>query len=345
MDNLTVRDRVVLDAMRRAMVQVAKVFDPALDEADVKISFDALGTTHHEAGTLWMGDAPQTSVTNPDGRFHAVSNAFVGDLSVLPTAGSANPMLPGIALARRLAKHLVPEGDGRLQADPAKPKPFRLPASESPVVRPEQPPADAEGFSPLFDGTTSFWRMAGKGQFFVIGDTLQSLPGNDLGLIWCTIPTPADFVLRLEWLVAPRDEISTFVENSGVFVRFPHPDSKSYHNPAWVPVDYGFEIQIDPEGRAPDGRTDVPEYRTGAVYGLQGHSQRPSAPSGRWNEMEIQANGQNYKVAVNGEQTADFVYEGDARGAPSTAASPSYIGVQAYGGAKAAFRNIRIKAI
>ena len=37
---------------------------------------DRIGTTHHEAGTLWMGDDPTTSVTNPHGRFHAVTNAY-----------------------------------------------------------------------------------------------------------------------------------------------------------------------------------------------------------------------------------------------------------------------------
>src|SRR5512136_2559288 len=35
---------------------------------------DGLGTTHHETGTLWMGDDPAKSVTSPDGRFHFVTN-------------------------------------------------------------------------------------------------------------------------------------------------------------------------------------------------------------------------------------------------------------------------------
>jgi hypothetical protein len=37
---------------------------------------DGMGTTHHEAGPLCMGDDPNTSVTNSDGRFHFVSNAY-----------------------------------------------------------------------------------------------------------------------------------------------------------------------------------------------------------------------------------------------------------------------------
>ena len=34
------------------------------------------GRTYHEAGTLWMGDNPATSVTNDVGRFHHVNNAY-----------------------------------------------------------------------------------------------------------------------------------------------------------------------------------------------------------------------------------------------------------------------------
>ncbi|MDP8929178.1 MAG: DUF1080 domain-containing protein, partial [Actinomycetota bacterium] len=342
---LTEWDRQLFDTMCKAMVEVARVFDPELENPDIWV--DPLGSTHHEAGTLWMGDDPQRSVTNPYGRFHGVANAFVADLSVLPTVGSANPMLPGIALTRRLAKHLVPEGDGRLPGDPTPIRPYQVdPEKETPVTFPELAAEDSEGFQPLFDGRSiAFWRMAGKGQPFVVGDSLQLMPGNDLGLLWCTIPTPADFVLRLEWFLAPRDDAEVFVENSGVFVRFPHPDSKGFHNPAWVPVFHGFEIQIDPQGRAPDGRLDVAEFRTGAVYSFAGPDHRPDAPAGRWNRMEIRAQGQTYHVSINDQQTAEFTYDGDDRGQPSTDQTPRYIGVQAYGGAKAAFRNIRIKQL
>jgi hypothetical protein len=63
-----------------------------------------LGTTYHECGTLWMGDNPATSVTDTDGRFHHVSNAYVCDQSLFPTSGSANPVLTGLTLARRVAE-------------------------------------------------------------------------------------------------------------------------------------------------------------------------------------------------------------------------------------------------
>jgi len=89
---------------------------------------DGLGTTHHEAGVLKMGDKPATdnSVTDENCRFHGVKNAFVAGPALFPTIGSANPMLTGIALARRLGDHLLP------QPKPAAPEP---------------------GFTDLFDGT------------------------------------------------------------------------------------------------------------------------------------------------------------------------------------------------
>ncbi len=65
-----------------------------------------LGTTYHEAGTLWMGDNAATSVTDPVGRFHHLANAYACDQSIFPTVGSVNPALTGLTLARRLAEEL-----------------------------------------------------------------------------------------------------------------------------------------------------------------------------------------------------------------------------------------------
>src|SRR4029453_15258808 len=70
---------------------------------------DGLGTTHHEAGTLWMGDDPAPPVTNSDPRFHRLPNAYALGPALQPTVGSPNPMLTSVALGRRLADHLVPQ--------------------------------------------------------------------------------------------------------------------------------------------------------------------------------------------------------------------------------------------
>jgi choline dehydrogenase-like flavoprotein len=67
---------------------------------------DSLGTTHHEAGTLFMG-APGASYTDEFGKLHAMQNVYVVGPAVFPTLGSANPSLTALALARRTAQHLA----------------------------------------------------------------------------------------------------------------------------------------------------------------------------------------------------------------------------------------------
>src|SRR5262249_15752550 len=116
----TQRDEDLWNAMDEAADDVAKVFAngvsyevfdppqgtpkqifslPPGDPASTKQPFpkrrDAMGTTHHEAGPLWMGTLSTNSVTNEDCRFHHVSNAFVAGPAVFPTLGSPNPMLTG----------------------------------------------------------------------------------------------------------------------------------------------------------------------------------------------------------------------------------------------------------
>src|SRR6266480_4102626 len=54
---------------------------------------DGLGTTHHEAGTLRMGDNANDSVTDVNCRFHGVKNTYTAGPALFPTNGSPNPML------------------------------------------------------------------------------------------------------------------------------------------------------------------------------------------------------------------------------------------------------------
>jgi choline dehydrogenase-like flavoprotein len=68
---------------------------------------DGLGTTYHEAGTLWMGTNPATSVTDTNGQFHNVANAFCADQSLFVTVGSVNPTLTGLVLARKVSQAAV----------------------------------------------------------------------------------------------------------------------------------------------------------------------------------------------------------------------------------------------
>lgn len=69
----------------------------------------------HHMGTTRMGSDPRTSVVNRDGRLHGVDNVYMAGASVLPTSGCANPTFTLVALAIRLARHLLeaaPTGRG-----------------------------------------------------------------------------------------------------------------------------------------------------------------------------------------------------------------------------------------
>jgi hypothetical protein len=269
---------------------------------------DGLGTTHHEAGTLWMGDDPARSVTDGDARFHDITNAYALGPSVQPTVGSTNPMLSSIALGRRLANHLVPLA-----------------------------PSSGEAPRSLFNGQNlDGWELAGQGSFVVADGALHGTGGADLGLLWSTTPTSADFVLRCEWRQSRADD------NSGVFVRFPNPNSKGYDNTAYVAVHFGFEVQIDETG-APDG---ADQHRTGAIYDEpnQAFTLQPALPVGQWNAYEIRVQGETFTVELNGVQVTQFTNPYADRGLPSRPDAPSFIGLQSHTGV-VAFRNIEVEAV
>jgi choline dehydrogenase-like flavoprotein len=298
------------DAMDAAADQVATVLAGGSTFEVLNRQRDGLGTTHHEAGTLRMGTDPATSATNAECRLHHVENGYVAGPALWPTIGSPNPMLTGVALARRLGDHIVP----------------------APVA-----PTVEQGFTALFDGyRMNNWRMAGDGRFLIVDAGLEAKPSGGLGLLWNTTPLPPDFVLKLEW-IRYRDD-----DNSGVFVRFPDPDSKGYQNTAWVAVNFGFEIQIDETAR-PDG---APYHRTGAIYAEpnQQFNLQPSRPAGQWNEYEIYVQGQSYTVLLNGVQVTHFENPHPDRGIATTPSAPSYFGLQAHTG-RVTFRNIRIQAL
>jgi choline dehydrogenase-like flavoprotein len=283
---------------------------------------DGLGTTHHEAGSLAVGANPAQSVTDADTKFFGVTNLYAAGPAVFPTVGSPNPMLTGTALARRLADTLAQFA----------------------------PPAPDPGFTMLFDGTSlNGWRMStirnqpghdDPGRFIIVDGALEAVTGTDLGLLWHTMPTSANFILKLEWRTWRADD------NSGVFLRFPDPSSKNYNNTAFVAVDSGFEVQIDQLGQ-PDG---AGIHKTGAVYAFQGPTSFPARPLGDWNAYEIKVSGQHYTVTLNGTLVTDFTFVpgSDAahpdRGLATTIAVPRYIGLQTHTG-RVAFRKIQIKAI
>lgn len=275
-----------------------------------------------------MGEDSNTSVTDDLGKFYESDNLYALGPCLLPTMGSPNPMLSGVALSRRTGDRLVP----------------------TPIPNPLE-----DTYQYLFDGTEatfSKWQLAGGGAFALVDGMIaaQPDPNGELGLLY--FPKQfSDFNLRLEFRL--KDVAN---DNSGVFVRFRDPRLpvpgrdgvlRPYNNQHWVAVDTGFEIQID-EAARPFG---LDKNHTAAIYDIptepggiafQNYMRGPALNSGAWNELEIEVIGQHYVVRLNGQETTRFDNVDGYRGKPASADPQSgVIGLQAHTG-RVAFRNIRV---
>jgi len=242
---------------------------------------DGVGTTHHEAGTLWMGATPAESVTDLNGRFHHKTNVYVAGPALFPTLGSANPSLTGLTLARRTATAIASSALGL------------------------QP-----GFRSLGTGGLKGWHMAGPGGFMELGGNIIESFGG-IGLLWYAAEEFDDFVLRVDWRASDR------FDNSGVFIRFPALGSTDPANDWKLAVEKGYEVQIDDRGFNPDtGGLDDPRHQTGAIYGIAAAAHLASNPVGQWNSFEIEARGRNIRVSLNGALVSELAGDGSraARG-------------------------------
>ncbi len=323
----TINDRVTWDAMDELADDVRALIVGTSTSEDLGRYRDGIGTTHHEAGTLWMGTDPTRSVTTPDGRFHNVVNAYALGPALLPTVGSPGPMLSGVALARRLGDHLV---------------------------APLPPPDLEDGFEWLFDGTAAtfgHWLQAGPGSMFLDEDErlVTARPGSDIGLWFFGDRGFADFVLRLQFRIEAQSD------NTGVFVRFRDPRSAPPDpvdpwlraNPARIAVHTGFEVQVDDLAR--DDGADC--CRTGALYDIattgesatQTYSRGSALQPGAWNDYEITVSGDSYAVRLNDHVTSVYANPDPARGVSADQdASSGFIGLQQHTG-NVSFRAVRIR--
>jgi 3-keto-disaccharide hydrolase/GMC oxidoreductase len=325
---------------------------------------DDLGTTHHDAGTMRMGDNIADAVTNDFGRVHDTTNCYVAGPALFPTTGSPNPMLTGVALGRRT-------GD-------------LLNASVLPGPDPIVSPQSEAGFRPLFDGTAatfSKWRLAGPagGGMLHLNGEMLSYGDGALRLFFYATETFADFTLRLQFKIFDQAR-----HNSGVFIRFPRPTlalppalaqrvgnepSFDPNNPAWRPVIAGFEVQVDDNAIGDSGKdfygirpepNGLYKNRTGAIYKIQAgdriwHENRnepavqnytpgPPLMPGIWFEYEIVVQGDDYTVFLTNTQTGERTQTTSFHNTDAERGrSPGFIGVQPYSGNVVAWRHIRIK--
>ncbi|MFB2898419.1 family 16 glycoside hydrolase [Aerosakkonemataceae cyanobacterium BLCC-F50] len=294
---------------------------------------DGLGTTYHESGTLWMGTDYTQSVTDVNGRFHHVSNAYCVDQAIFTTVGSANPVPTGLALSRKIARSIIER--------------YTEVANVS----------DEPGFETIYQGNfkADGWEIAASGSqnFFDVQN--QSIPvlgagvadkNVGLGVLWFTRKKYKNFILKLEWKAF---EIEA---NSGIFLRTPEPKvlDDSFYNSST-------EIQIDDRGY--DFGNNIygsPLHKTGSVYEVfpaqkwaaKVISHRNSGKSGYWNSYEIKVQNNQIEVKLNGHlvsagtfpELLEFAAPSDGK----KKRSEGFIGLQCHTEV-VQFRNIRIKEL
>lgn len=73
----------------------------------------------HICGTMSMGRDPHTSVVDGYGRAHDHDNLFIVSTGVLPTAGTCNSTLTGLAVALRTVQHILEQSNLRAPAEAA----------------------------------------------------------------------------------------------------------------------------------------------------------------------------------------------------------------------------------
>ena len=134
---------------------------------------------------------------------------------------------------------------------------------------------NSDGFTDLIDGVSlSGWNIIGSANW-VIGNGI--VEGNKPNGFLVSTKTYKNFVIKAEFYA----ESNT---NSGIFIRCQDPNKVSQST--------CYEINIW------DTRPEQ-AYATGAIVDVAKVDPVPKA-GGRWNTMEIVANGSNFKVMMNG---------------------------------------------
>jgi hypothetical protein len=149
--------------------------------------------------------------------------------------------------------------------------------------------AQADEWKQLFDGKDlTGWKHVGPGSMTVEDGLIRTHGG--MGLLYWTGGKLGDCVIRVVYKMRDHND------NSGVFIRIPIEPREE-----WMPVHYGYEVQIDNEAAGED------EYHiTGMLYSLTKPRARPGKPGPEWNTMEITLDGPRTVVVLNGVKVTDY---------------------------------------
>jgi Domain of Unknown Function (DUF1080) len=144
----------------------------------------------------------------------------------------------------------------------------------------------------LFDGKDLVgWKHVGPGEMTVADGLIRTQGG--MGLLYWTGGKLGDCLIRVVYKMRDHND------NSGVFIRIPIEPRE-----AWMPVHYGYEVQIDNE---PEKSNEDEYHVTGTLYSLTKPLARPGKPGPEWNTMEITLDGPRTIVVLNGMKVTDYV--------------------------------------
>lgn len=167
------------------------------------------------------------------------------------------------------------------------------------------------GWTTLFDGKSlNGWNRVGDANWEIVEGAVQATKGSTSFLV--TSGSYDNFQITLEFWASDD-------ANSGVFIRCQDPKDITATN--------AYEVNIY------DKRPD-PAYRTGAIVDVAKPMVNLNA-GGRWNTLDITAQGTKLIVIMNGMKTVDVDHKGHMRGP---------IALQ-YGAGTIRFRNVRIRTL
>jgi hypothetical protein len=179
------------------------------------------------------------------------------------------------------------------------------------LMAPEATLSQSSSGAETFDARSlAEWRRVGDANWAVDGDVVQASSGNGFLV---SKDSYSNFKLRAEFWVDEK-------ANSGIFIR-----CQDQQKPG---TKTGYEVNIF------DERPD-PSYGTGAIVDVAKVAPMLKA-GGKWNVMEITAQGSRFTIVLNGQVTVSMAE--DAR------FPAGYIGLQ-YGAGLVKFRKIEITKI
>jgi hypothetical protein len=151
--------------------------------------------------------------------------------------------------------------------------------------------AQSQEWKPLFNGKDlTGWKHVGPGGMTVEEGLIKTHGG--MGLLYWAGQKFSNCQIRVVFRMKDEND------NAGVFIRIPVEPRE-----AWMPVHYGYEVQIDNQPE----KSDEDDYHiTGTLYSLTKPMAKPAKPGPEWNTMEITLDGPRTIVSVNGVKVTDY---------------------------------------